>query len=45
MIVEPRAALRRRKRPKVERDGGVDDVVVVDVGQRFQIVERRRSNG
>jgi len=44
VIIEPRSTLPYCERPKVERDGGVDDVVVVDVGECVEIVERRRSN-
>lgn len=43
VIVEPRPPLSSSERVQVEGNRRVDDVVVVDVGQRRKIVERRRT--
>jgi hypothetical protein len=45
VFIEPPATLRRCKHPHIKCDGGVHHVMVVDVGQRFGIIERRASNG
>ena len=44
MIIEPPSTLGSGDRVEVKRDSRVHDVVVVDVGQRLEVVERRRSN-
>jgi hypothetical protein len=40
VIIEPRSSLRRGERVKVKRDRRMDDVVVVDLCQRLEVVER-----
>jgi hypothetical protein len=44
VIVEPRLALGRGERMEIERDRRIDDVMIVDIGQRLEVVERCRSN-
>ncbi len=44
VLVEPRPPLGRGERLEVERDRGVDDVMVVNLGQRLEVVERGRPD-
>jgi cobalamin-dependent methionine synthase I len=44
VILEPASALSGCERTKIERDRRMDDVVVVDVGERLEVVERCGPN-